>query len=70
MPTAILHTSSSDPARVLRLPEVIAMVGLRRSSIYGMVAAGMFPRPVRLGARAVAWRRADLEAWLAARQAA
>lgn len=52
---------------LLRLPRVIEITGLRRSSIYAYVARGDFPQPVRLGVRAVAWRSEDLEAWVAGR---
>ena len=53
--------------KIHRLPDVIAAVGLRRSSIYAAVAAGTFPRAVKLGARAVGWRESDIAAWLAER---
>ena len=53
-----------------RLPEVIAICGLSRSTIYEMIGRGEFPAPVKLGARAVGWRRSDIEAWLASRRPA
>lgn len=49
--------------RFLRLPAVMQMTGLGRSTIYRLVADHKFPSPVRLGARAVAWRSADLDQW-------
>ncbi|WP_226550773.1 helix-turn-helix transcriptional regulator [Celeribacter naphthalenivorans] len=55
-------------SRVLRRPEVEHMVGLSRSTIYAMMAEGHFPKPVRLGRRAVGWREADLRRWLASRE--
>ena len=55
---------------IYRLPEVIAICGLSRSTIYEMIGRGEFPAPVRLGARAVGWRRSDIEAWLASRRPA
>jgi prophage regulatory protein len=39
------------------------MTGLARSTIYRLVATNMFPGPVQVGKRAVAWRRADLDKW-------
>jgi prophage regulatory protein len=51
----------------LRMPAVMRMTGLGRSTIYRMVADKRFPGPVRLGPRAVAWRRTDLEQWSDAR---
>jgi len=51
---------------VLRLPAVKARCGLSRSTIYQRVADGTFPKPVNLGARAVGWIEAEIDAWLAA----
>ena len=52
---------------ILRLPEVLAMTGLSRTTLWRRVKAGDFPARVRLGgrrSRAVGWRRADVERWL------
>ena len=46
------------------------MTALSRSTIYAMMDEGTFPRPVRIGKRAVAWRDSDLRAWLASRETA
>ena len=58
---------AKKPDAVLRLPAVMARCGLRRTSIYRGIGEGTFPAPVALGARAVAWRESDIEAWLATR---
>ena len=50
-------------ALILREPDVLNLVGFGRSTLWTEVRAGRFPRPVRLAARAVGWRRADVEAW-------
>ena len=47
----------------LRLPAVIHLTGLGRSTIYRMVAPKEFPCRVKLATRAVAWRRTDLDRW-------
>lgn len=52
---------------LLRRPAVEAATGLSRSSIYGMMHKGEFPRPIRIGKRAVAWPRSAIEEWLASR---
>lgn len=52
---------------ILRLPRVKARVGLSRSSIYLAISQGTFPKPVRLGARAVGWLEHEIDAWLARR---
>ena len=49
---------------ILRLPAVKARTGLSRSSIYLRVAEGTFPKPVRLGRRAVGWVDAEIQNWL------
>ena len=47
----------------LRMPTVMRMTGLGRSTIYRLIAEHKFPSPVRLGPRAVAWRSSDLDEW-------
>ncbi|MDP2519029.1 helix-turn-helix transcriptional regulator [Shimia thalassica] len=51
----------------LRRPAVEAVTGLSRSSIYDMMDKGEFPRPVRIGKRAVAWPESAIAEWLAGR---
>lgn len=51
------------------MPTVMRMTGLGRSTIYRLIADQKFPCPVRLGPRAVAWRRTDLDRWSDARPA-
>jgi len=53
--------------RILRFPEVRAMTGLSRSSIYLRINEGMFPRPILLGRRMVGWRESEVAAVNAAR---
>ncbi len=50
--------------KIYRRPDVEALVGLSRSTIYAMIADGSFPKPIKLGKRAVGWRRSDVLAWL------
>lgn len=53
--------------RYLRRPAVEAATGLSRSSIYDMMERGEFPRPVRIGRRAVAWPEIVISDWLSDR---
>jgi prophage regulatory protein len=65
------YLGATEPASpLLRLPAVMRLTGLGRSTIYRLVAEQRFPGPVRLAARAVAWRRSDLELWSESRPAA
>lgn len=57
-----MKTKRSD--RLIRLPEVKSLTGLSRSSIYSGVAAGTFPAPIKIGARAVAWSHAATQRWI------
>ena len=50
--------------RLLRRPDVEAVTGLSRSTLYAKMAKGDFPRPMRLGPRAVAWRESDVQHWI------
>jgi prophage regulatory protein len=50
----------------LRFPQVRTRVGLSRSTIYLKIVNGEFPKPISLGARAVAWLESDIDAWIAA----
>ena len=50
--------------QIHRRPKVEELTGLSRSSIYQMILDGTFPRPIKLGKRAVGWRAEDLERWL------
>lgn len=54
---------------LLRRTEVSRRVGLGRTSLYEMVRRGLFPAPLQIGAHAVAWKEADVEAWIATRAA-
>lgn len=56
--------------RILRRPEVEKAVGLSRSAIYAAMDRGEFPRPIRLGRRAVGWRHHDIDAWISTREEA
>ena len=62
-------TTSPSPGRLLRLPGIEALTGLKKSTIYTHMANkdDPFPAPVRIGARAVAWRESDVLTWIAAR---
>ena len=57
----------TDIKRVLRLKEVRHKTGLGRSTIYRWMDEGKFPKPVRLGARSVAWIEHEVDEWLMSR---
>ena len=52
---------------LVRLPEVKAICGLSRSSIYMLIRDGRFPPPVAISGRARGWVRHEVEVWVAER---
>jgi len=52
------------PTRLLRLPEVMARVGLKRSSIYQRMSDGRFPRSRSLGPKCAVWVEAEVDDWV------
>ncbi|WP_235580521.1 AlpA family transcriptional regulator [Rhizobacter sp. Root404] len=68
MQPTIRTTTSASPItpptpKFVRMPTVLQITGLGRSTIYRLIAEKKFPVPVRVGDRAVAWRQVDLDAW-------
>ena len=53
---------------ILRLPAVLELTGLSRTTIWRMVKRGEFPQPVALGARARGWRASEVQEWMDSRQ--
>jgi prophage regulatory protein len=58
---------AEETIRLYRLPEVMQMTGLARSTIYKVMALGKFPKQIHLTDQCVAWRRADIEVWITTR---
>lgn len=56
--------------RFLRLPEVMGLTGLSRSTLYDAIKRGSFPASVPLGGKSVAWLSTEVDAWMASRIAA
>ena len=53
--------------RLLRLPEVEVLTGLKKSSIYSLVRRNAFPSPVLISPRCTAWVESRVLEWLQAR---
>jgi len=54
--------------RLLRMKELSSIVGYKPWNIYRLIREGDFPRPVKLGQRAVAWRESDISDWIDSRE--
>ena len=62
-------TDFSNPTtaqiRFMRKKEVMHRTGLSSSSIYDLMAKGLFPQKITLaGGKSVAWLESDIEQWL------
>ena len=54
----------TEDERLLRVAEVERLAGLHRATIYQMMARDEFPRPIRLGAKAVRWKLSELAKYI------
>ena len=48
---------------IYRLPKVMELTGLSRSSIYLALSNGTFPKPIKLGQRSIGWPESLLIQW-------
>ena len=62
------YTRRTDFLTLLRLDEVLVRVGLGKTRLYALLAAGDFPTPIRLGQRSVRWHAQDIHAWIEAKR--
>jgi prophage regulatory protein len=63
-------SSQRTSQAILRLPTAIALTGRGRSAIYRGIAEGTFPKPIKLGARAIGFLKSEVDDWIDGRIAA
>jgi len=51
--------------QIFRIKTVCDITGLPKSTVYAKMLNGEFPRPIKLGRRAVGWKSEELQAWIA-----
>jgi len=56
--------------RIIRKPELLAMIGLSDPTIWRMEKEGKFPKRIRLGGNSCGWLESEINEWLDARLAA
>lgn len=55
-----MQASTLPETGFLRLPEVLKLYPVSRSTWWAGVRAGRFPQPVKIGERCTAWRAEDI----------
>ena len=55
--------------RIIRKPELLAMVGLSDPTIWRMERNGKFPKRIRLGGNSCGWVASEIFGWIAERAA-
>ncbi len=53
--------------RLLTLRDVMSITALSRSSVYALMAESRFPKPLRVGSRAVRWVESEILDFIASR---
>jgi prophage regulatory protein len=53
---------------IWRKERVLSVIGIKNTALYALLKKEEFPRPIKLGARAVGWKSTDVEAWVEARE--
>lgn len=58
---------------LIRMQQVLALVAIKRSTLYDWLNRNSprydptFPRPIKIGAAAVAWLESEIDDWIAAK---
>jgi prophage regulatory protein len=53
-----------QPERLIKLPEVMHRIGLGKTTVYALMKAGEFPKPVRFPRSRVAWVESEIDDWV------
>jgi prophage regulatory protein len=53
--------------QIIKLPSVINISGLSRTTIYSRIEKGTFPKQISLGERSVGWIKSEILEWIDSR---
>lgn len=65
-----IRAGLTDPLtqeRFVRLPEVMQLTGISKTTVYDYIRRGAFPKQYHLTARISAWKLSEITAWLQTR---
>ena len=63
------HLKSPEAKMILRMKDVCSELGVSRASVYRLLQSGSFPKPLKLGKRAIGWERDHIQQWVKFRRA-
>ncbi len=58
----MLHTKPVNDEALLRLPEILRLIPVGKSTWWAGVKSGRYPKPIKLGPGITVWRSADVRA--------
>lgn len=58
------HQPSLHVRGLLRLPQVLSMIPISKSSWWEGCRTGRYPKPIKLGPRTTVWREEDIAAFI------
>lgn len=71
LPLLLIHQRQGEEAnmkksniRLIRMPEVLSKTGFKKSWIYLLISNNSFPKPIKMGARAIAFVEAEIDEWV------
>jgi len=53
--------------RMMRVPEVVKVVGVSTATLRNMIRDGVFPAPIKISRQAIAWSESTISDWLQAK---
>jgi prophage regulatory protein len=62
-------SESQEPRQLICKADVLKQIPISTATMWREIAAGRFPKPVRIGARRVAFFQDEIDGWLATRVA-
>ena len=57
-------TMMEEPDRLLRMEEILAMLGISESTLRRMIDEGRFPKPIYIAQRSPRWWRSEILKWI------
>ena len=64
------EATTTDGERLLTAREVTQGVGISRATLYRLLAAGTFPKPLKITSTAVRWPASEVREWANSRRRA